>query len=64
MVGCQGLVGLLYFSSPIFSDCFFSSFSCSILLGKKRERFEGYFKTVQIPQNSQNIFITVVLSLN
>jgi hypothetical protein len=27
-------------------------------------RFERYFKTVQISQNSQNIFITVVLSLD
>jgi hypothetical protein len=57
-------LGLLCFSPFFIWNCFFSSFSCSILLENKRERFERYFKIVQISQNSQNIFITVVLSLD
>jgi hypothetical protein len=44
--------GLASFLLPLFfpGNSFF--FSCSILLGNKRERFEGDFKTVQIPQIS------------
>jgi hypothetical protein len=61
IVVAAGFVQRAFFAS-------FLSFSCSIFLGKRRERFEGdfkiYFKIVQILQNSQNSFITVVLSLN